>query len=125
MKPENLLAELDELLERLRQFREKLELSMTQEGDHLQLNLFGVSGDMEGVNAKDCCLRILREKGNRPMNALTLAREALGRGYKGGASGSPDDVLMTTAKSFWARLCRDSRFEEIRPQVFILSEGRK
>jgi hypothetical protein len=88
-----------------------------------QPNLFGiVGGDLAGFNAKDCCQKILEEHDNLPMNALTLAREALARGYTGAAEGTPDDVLMTTAKSFWARLCRDEKFVEIRPQVFVLRE---
>src|SRR5271168_3560747 len=32
------------------------------------------------------------------------AREALNRGYRGRAKGSEDEVLLTTAKSFWAAL---------------------
>jgi hypothetical protein len=89
----------------------------------VQLDLFGQVGDFTGISAKECCYRLLKERGNRPMNALTLARAALRRGYSGGAQGSEDDVLMTTAKSFWARLGRDERFIEVRPQVFVLRGG--
>jgi len=86
-----------------------------------QLNLFGEPvKDMAGASAKECCLQILFERNNLPTSALTLAREAIRRGYTGGATGLEDEVLMTTAKSFWARLCRDERFMEVRPQVFVL-----
>jgi hypothetical protein len=124
MQFDELLAELDDLLEKVRQLRDKAAHAATAEpGSHLKADLFGVSGDLAKLNAKECCLRILKEHGNNPMNALTLAREALRRGYKGSAKGTDDDILMTTAKSFWARLCRDTRFEEIRPQVFVLVDG--
>ncbi|HJT76222.1 MAG TPA: hypothetical protein VJ739_03390 [Gemmataceae bacterium] len=83
--------------------------------------LFGAVGDMVGVSAGACCIRILREGGNKPLNVLTMAREALRRGYSGGARGTPDDVLMTTAKSFWAKLSRDDRFVAEGPAVFRLS----
>jgi hypothetical protein len=82
--------------------------------------LFGAEGDLSGVKGTDCCARILKEHDNEPMNALTLAREAISRGYHGKAQGSEDEVLLTTAKSFWAALGRDERFREIRPLVFAL-----
>lgn len=101
----------------------RLQWSMKDEVYH---NLDGSEKkDMVGKTAKDCCVLILRENDNRPMNALTLAREALRRGYSGGAEGSEDDILMTTAKSFWARLGRDQRFAEVRPQVFMLTNHGK
>ena len=73
-----------------------------------------------GVKATDCCVKILLEHDNEAMNALTMAREALRRGYRGKAHGSEDEVLLTTAKSFWAALGRDERFVEIRALVFKL-----
>lgn len=76
------------------------------------------------LDAKAAAVQLLSERGNTPTNALTLAREALARGYRGHAKGTEDDVLMTTAKSFWARLCRDKRrFVEVKPLVFVLKEG--
>lgn len=80
------------------------------------------TGDLAGVKAVDCCAKILRDHGNDPMNALTMAREAIARGYRGKSQGSEDEVLLTTAKSFWAALGRDSRFEEVRPLVFALKD---
>lgn len=85
-----------------------------------QPTLFGGEGEFSNVKAVDCCARILTEHGNEPMNALTMAREALLRGYHGKAKGSEDEVLLTTAKSFWAALTRDDRFDEVRPLVFVL-----
>jgi hypothetical protein len=85
--------------------------------------LFGPVPDMTGASAGVCCIRILREGGNKPLNVLTMAREALRRGYSGGARGTQDDVLMTTAKSFWAKLSRDDRFVSEGPAVFRLSEA--
>jgi hypothetical protein len=58
------------------------------------------------------------------MSALTLARESLARGYAGESHGSPDEKLLRTAKSFWAALGRDGRFEEVRPLVFALQDYR-
>ncbi len=77
---------------------------------------------LEGLAAHECCEQILRDHGNSPMNALTLAREALARGYAGKATGDADDILMTTAKSFWARMGRDRRFFRIRSEKFRLRE---
>ncbi len=93
-----------------------------QLGNVGQETLFGTVGDFSGVKAVDCCFRILQERGNEPMNALTMAREAIGRGYRGKARGSEDEVLLTTAKSFWAALSRDQRFEEVRALVFKVKE---
>ena len=84
--------------------------------------LFGQEGEFSGVKAVECCFRILRERGNQPMNALAMAREAIRRGYRGKTKGDADEVLLTTAKSFWAALGRDQRFEEVRPLVFKLKE---
>jgi hypothetical protein len=91
-----------------------------QLGQLEERTLFGTEGEFRRVKAVDCCAQILRDHGNEPMVALTMAREALNRGYRGRASGSPDEVLLTTAKSFWASLTRDKRFEEVRPLVFVL-----
>jgi hypothetical protein len=84
-------------------------------------DLFDVVGELYGVKAVDCCARILNDHGNEPMNALAMAREAIQRGYRGyKVKGSEDEVLLTTAKSFWAALGRDQRFAEVRPLVFAL-----
>jgi hypothetical protein len=90
----------------------------------VQIDLFGAEeGEFSGIKAADCCARILKDHGNEPMNALTLAREAIQRGYRGfKVRGPEDEVLLTNAKSFWAALGRDSRFQEVRPLVFILKE---
>jgi hypothetical protein len=87
-----------------------------------QPTLFGHIGDLAGVPAIECCARILKDHRNEPLSALTVAREALVRGYQGRARGSEDEVLLTTAKSFWAAMSRDSRFAEVRPLVFALYE---
>jgi hypothetical protein len=89
---------------------------------HTKMTLFGAEGDLSGVKAVDCCAKILTERGGEPMNALTMAREAISRGYKGRSHGEGDEVLLTTAKSFWAALSRDSRFKEVRPLVFALKK---
>jgi hypothetical protein len=86
----------------------------------LQADLFGHRSDLAGLKAVDCCAAILRDHGNEPMNALSMAREALARGYRGRSRGSEDEVLLTTAKSFWAALGRDRRFVEVRALVFAL-----
>lgn len=87
-----------------------------------QPTLFGVEGDFSGKRGVDCCIRILKDHGGEAMNALTMAREAIARGYRGRAKGTEDEVLLTTAKSFWAALGRDTRFKEVRPLVFALKE---
>jgi DNA-binding MarR family transcriptional regulator len=88
-----------------------------------QRDLFDSEHDFVGLKAVECCARILREHENEPMNALTMARQALNRGYKGKVKASGDELLLTTAKSFWAALGRDERFKEVRPLVFMLKEG--
>jgi hypothetical protein len=105
-----------------RKFWTLSEAAVQEAAGQLRPTLFGREGDLAELKASDCCYRILKERGGEAMNVLTMAREALRRGYRGGASGTDDDVLMTTAKSFWARLGRDDRFREIRPQVFALTE---
>jgi hypothetical protein len=85
--------------------------------------LFGTEGEFWQMAGVDCCARILREHGNEPMTALTLAREAMQRGYRGRVKASEDEMLLTTAKSFWAALGRDERFEQVRPLVFKLKDG--
>ena len=94
----------------------------------VQLTLFDTPNELSTdkfsvMKAVDCCALILRENDNDPMNALTMAREAIRRGYRGKARGSEDEVLLTTAKSFWAALGRDERFEEVRPLVFRLKKS--
>jgi DNA-binding PadR family transcriptional regulator len=113
-------------------FSRKKRWSLTEKGaaearrilQGVQTDLFGVKdGELTGMKAVDCCARILKDHGNEPMNALTMAREAIQRGYKGyRVKGSEDEILLTTAKSFWAALGRDERFEEVRPLVFALRE---
>jgi hypothetical protein len=76
--------------------------------------------DFASLKATDCCAIILNERGNEPMSALTLARESLARGYVGEPHGTEDEKLLRTAKSFWAAMGRDTRFEEVRPLVFNL-----
>jgi hypothetical protein len=78
------------------------------------------SESLQGKTAIECCEQIIRGHGNLPMNALTIAREAIRRGYRGKVEGGPDDVLMTTAKSFWARMGRDPRFFRVKSEVFRL-----
>jgi len=87
---------------------------------HERPTLFGVEGDLAELDAADCCFRILRDHGNQPMNALSLTREALRRGYRARTKGPEDEVLIRTCKSFWARLGRDQRFAKVRPLVYKL-----
>lgn len=93
-------------------------------GSQLQEDLFGEPiGDLSRETQEGCCIRILKEHGNKPMPALTIAREALRRGYHGSVKGSEDEVLQTTAKSFWALMGRKEnkyRFVQVRPLVFRL-----
>lgn len=94
---------------------------------HADLDLIaGESVEFKGLKAADCCAQILKDHDNEPMNALTMAREAISRGYRGfRVRGSEDEVLLTTAKSMWAALGRDKRFEEVRPLVFKLQDHGK
>jgi hypothetical protein len=87
-----------------------------------QPTLFGREGDLSHLSGMDCCARILRDHNNQPMDALTMAQEAIARGYRGRAKGkeSANEVLLTIAKGFWAALGRDERFEVVRPLVFRL-----
>ncbi len=85
-----------------------------------QATLFGPEGDLSGSSAVQCCLRILRDRGNEPTSVLTLAHDALSRGYRARSQGTEDEVALTTATSFWAALGRDERFREVRPKVFAL-----
>jgi hypothetical protein len=79
-------------------------------------------GDLAGKSAHACCVILLREAG-RPLNALTLAKMALGRGYSGRSKGTDDAVVLSTAKSFWARMSRSDLFEQTDPQTFRLKDG--
>jgi hypothetical protein len=90
--------------------------------EQTERTLFGIQGDLTGVDAADCCYRILKDSGNRPLNVLTMTREALRRGYRARTRGTEDEVLFSTAKSFWARLGRDERFRKVRPFVYVLAE---
>jgi hypothetical protein len=78
------------------------------------------SGDFAGLSAIACCVAILKER-NEPMNALTLAKVALDRGYVGRAKGKGDSEALTTAKSFWARMSRSDLFIQTGPETFKLN----
>jgi hypothetical protein len=99
--------------------------AVVEESRKLQVDLFGeVMEDFSQLSGEACCAKILRGHNNEPMNVLTMAREAIRRGYRGMAKGSDDDILMTTAKSFWAVLGRKKdRFVEVKPQVFRLKDA--
>jgi hypothetical protein len=112
-------------------FARKKKWSLTEEAatqaarelQHEQPTLFGAEGDLSRLKAVDCCARILRDHGNKPMPVYTMVREAIGRGYRGRVRGSDDEVISVMQKSFWAALSRDSRFREIRSMVYQLVES--
>lgn len=81
--------------------------------------------DMQNMAAHDCCRRILEEHGNEPMHILTLAKEAISRGYSGRGKYAGDAMEWVTAKSFWARLSRTNKhdFEQVETNVFKLKES--
>jgi hypothetical protein len=81
--------------------------------------------DMRGLKAHQCARKILMENGNKPMHALTIAREALRRGYAGRATSTGDELLWLTAKSFWARLARTNRddFEQTPRHMYFRVRG--
>lgn len=83
--------------------------------------LFGVEGDLSDLDAAECCYRILRDHRNKPLSVLTMTREALQRGYRARTKGTEDEVLFSTAKSFWARIGRDQRFRKVKPFVYVLA----
>jgi hypothetical protein len=76
--------------------------------------------DLAGLSAHECCRRILLEHNNQPMHALTLAKEAIRRGYFGRGQYTGDAMEWVTAKSFWARLSRTNKsdFEQVEHMVF-------
>jgi hypothetical protein len=100
--------------------RSSQEAAHARSGD---TDLFGqVIGDLTGVDAAECCFRILRDHKNKPMSVITMTREALERGYRARTKGHPDEVLFNTTKSFWARLGRDQRFRKVRAFVYELNK---
>lgn len=78
--------------------------------------------DFAGLAAHECCRIILLEHRNEPMHVLTLAKEAIRRGYSGRGHYTGDAFEWVTAKSFWARLSRTNRhdFVQVEPNVFRL-----
>jgi len=80
--------------------------------------------DMARLAAHECCRRILKENGNKPMHVLTLAKVAISRGYRGRGKYSGDSLEWVAAKSFWARLSRTRHhdFEQVEPNIFKLKE---
>ena len=86
----------------------------------------GVAGvkDLAGLSAHECCRRILLEHGNHAMHALSLAKEAIRRGYFGRGRYSGDELEWVTAKSFWARLSRTNKndFEQPKHMYFRLRD---
>ena len=94
-----------------------------QVAGHARSTLFGIEGDLTGIDAAECCFRILKDHANEPTGVLTLTREALKRGYMARTTGHEDAVLFSTAKSFWARLGRDERFVKVAPFVYRLTDS--
>jgi len=80
------------------------------------------TSDFAKLAAHECCRRILIEHNNTPMHVLTLAKEAVRRGYKGRGRYTGDALEWVAAKSFWARLSRTNKhdFEQIESNVFRL-----
>lgn len=78
--------------------------------------------DLAGKTAVECCHIILEER-RRPMHAMTIAKEALRRGYVGKASGSAESVESTTFTSFWAVMSRDDRFVQTGNREYTLARA--
>jgi len=81
------------------------------------------SEEFAKLPAHECCRRLLMDRGNVPAHVLTLAKEAVRRGYRGKGKNEGDALVWVTAKSFWARMSagpfgRD--FEQTEPNVFRL-----
>jgi hypothetical protein len=114
--------QLDDVLDSYREFMNKLHMlppDIAEEAQRvLRLNSAAVPErvvplvkDLAGKSALECVRIILQEQGNRPTHYAALAKEAMQRGYKGRAGGTPEEVEHRTVQSFWAAMSRAEDLE--------------
>jgi len=119
--------QLDDVLEAYKAFRQKLEalpqsvirdaemmLAATESPLSATVAMqigSNTAQDLVGKTALECARTILGEHKNEPMHFAEIAKEAMRRGYKGRASGSPEKVESRTIQSFWAAMSRAEDFE--------------
>ena len=120
--------QLDDVLESYRQFKAKLDALPPEFANNVkdaltenthdkaiseQMTPAPQGTDLVGKPALECATIILIEHKNEPTHFVTIAKEAIKRGYKGRRPGSPDEVESRIAKSFWAAMSRSDDFESV------------
>jgi hypothetical protein len=123
--------QLEELVESYRIFRSKLDSLPPELAAEAHQMLAESSSmkepspmqDMIGETALNCANHILAEGHNAPLHFAEIAKQAIKRGYRGRAAGTPSEVEQRTIQSFWAALHRSEHFEPTGKGCYRIREG--